>query len=144
MVESGVSPWNTPSFPVPKENPGEYRLVEDFRKLNDATNDDAHPLPRKEDILQRQGKFKMWSVMDLKSGYHQMPLKVEHRPLNCMSTPRGTMQWKVLVMGLKNGNAMFQRMMEWVLRDLDFADPYVDDIVVGSTAETEEELLVQH
>ena len=61
-----------------------------------------------------------------------------------MSTPRGTLQWKVLVMGLKNGNAMFQRMMEWVLRDLEFADPYVDEIIVGSTGETEEELIQNH
>ena len=54
------------------------------------------------------------------------------------------MQWKVLVMGLKNGNAMFQRMMEWVLRDHEYADPYVDDIIVGSTGDTEEELLANH
>ena len=82
--------------------------------------------------------------MDLKSGYHQMPLKPEHRHLTCMSTPRGTKQWKVLVMGLKNGNAMFQRMMEWVLRDHENADPYVDDIIVGSTGNTPEEVLENH
>ena len=143
-IEPGISPWNSPSFPVPKKKPGEYRLVEDFRRLNDNTVDDAHPLPRIEDILQRQGVFKIWSVLDLKDGYHQMPLKEEHRYLTCMSTPRGTYQWKVLVMGLKNGNAMFQRMMEWVLRDLDNADPYVDDIIVGSTGNTEEELMANH
>jgi hypothetical protein len=144
LVEDGHGPWNTPSFPVPKKKPGEYRLVEDFRALNDATVDDAHPLPKIEEILQRQGSYKMWSVMDLKSGYHQMPLKPEHRYLTCMSTPRGTKQWKVLVMGLKNGNAMFQRMMEWVLRDHENADPYVDDIIVGSTGNTPEEVVVNH
>ena len=96
LVEDWHGPWNTPSFPVPKKNPGEYRLVEDFRALNEATIDDAHPLPKIEEILQRQGSYQMWSVMDLKSGYHQMPLKREHRPLTCMSTPRGTKQWRVL------------------------------------------------
>ena len=75
LVEPGWGPWSTPSFPVPKKNPGDYRLVEDFRDLNAATVDDAHPLPRIEDILQRQGACKIWSVLDLKSGYHQMPLK---------------------------------------------------------------------
>ena len=45
LVEDGHGPWNTPSFPVPKKKPGEYRLVEDFRALNDATVYDAHPLP---------------------------------------------------------------------------------------------------
>jgi hypothetical protein len=66
--------------------------VEDFRKLNDNTFDDAHPLPRIEDILQRQGVFKIWSVLDLKDGYRQMPVKVEHRHYTCMSTPKGTYQ----------------------------------------------------
>ena len=47
-------------------------------------------------------------------------------------------------MGLKNGNAMFQRMMEWVLREHQNADPYVDDIIIGSTGDTEEELLANH
>ena len=143
-IEPGVGPWNSASFPVPKKKPGEYRLVEDFRDVNNATEDDAHPLPRIDAILQRQGAFQMWSTLDLKDGYHQMPLKEEHRYITCMSTPRGTMQWRVLVMGLKNGNAMFQRMMEWVLRDHPNADPYVDDIIIGSTGDTEEELLANH
>ena len=54
------------------------------------------------------------------------------------------MRWKVLVMGLRNGNAIFQRVMEEVLKDLDFADPYVDDVIVGSCGKTEEELLRNH
>ena len=113
----------------------------DYRALNDATLPDAHPLPRIEDILQRQGQFRMWSVLAMRDGYHQVPLKKEHRHLTCMSTPRGTLQWKVLVMGLKNGNAIFQRVMEWVLKDFEFADPYVDDVTIGSSGATEEELI---
>ena len=61
-----------------------------------------------------------------------------------MSTPRGTMQWTVLAMGLKNGGAIFQRMMEWVLRDIPFVSVYVDDVIVGSTGTTEDELLQVH
>jgi hypothetical protein len=143
-IEPGSGPWNTPSFPVPKKAPGKYRLVQDLRPQNLATVKDGHPLPQIAHILQRQGQFKIWTVLDLTDGYHQMPLKKEHRHITCMSTPRGTMQWKVLVMGLKNGNAQFQKMMEWVLRDLPGVDPYVDDIIIGSTGGTEEELLQNH
>ena len=50
----------------------------------------------------------------------------------------------MLEMGMKNGNAMFQRMMEWVLRDIENADPYVDDIIIGSNGDTEEELMENH
>ena len=143
-IEPSRSAWCSPSFPVPKKKPGQYRLVVDFRRLNDATVVDSHPLPRIGDILQRQGRYRIWSVLDMKDGYHQIPLKQAHRDFTCMSTPRGNMRWKVLVMGLKNGNAIFQRVMEEVLRDLDFADPYVDDVIVGSTGNSEEELLQNH
>ena len=78
------------------------------------------------------------------TGYHQLPLMEEHRNLTCMATPRGTMGWRVLVMGLKNGNAIFQRVMESVLQDLSFADPYVDDVIVGSTGANDLELISNH
>ena len=103
----------------------------DYLSLNAATVNDAHPLPRIEDILVTQGKFRMWSVLDMKDGYHQVPLRREDRHLTCMSTPHGTKQWTVLVMGLKNGGAIFQRMMEWVLKGLEGVNVYVDDVIVG-------------
>ena len=61
----GVSPWNSPTFTVAMKAPGEYWLVVDFRAVNEATITDAHPLPLINDILQRQGRFKMWSVLDM-------------------------------------------------------------------------------
>ena len=143
-VEPGQGPWSSPSFPVPKKNPGEYRLVEDFRQVNTNTEDDAHPLPRIDEMVQRQAKYKIWSSLDCKDGYHQMPLKKEHRHITCMSTPKGTYQWRVQVMGLKNAGAQFQRMMEWVLREHECADPYIDDIIIGSTGETLEEAIENH
>jgi hypothetical protein len=54
-IEPGISPWSSSSFPVPKNKTNDYREVEDFRRVNDATIDDSHPLPRIEDILQKQG-----------------------------------------------------------------------------------------
>ena len=143
-LEPGQSAWNSPAFPVPKKTPGSYRMVVDYRRVNDATLTDAHPLPRIEDILQRQGKHKLWTVLDMKEGYHQVPLKKEHRHITCMSTPRGVMQWRVLVMGLKNGGAIFQRMMEWVLQGLDCVDVYIDDVIIGSSGDTPEEVLENH
>jgi len=142
-MELGTGGWNLPSFPVQKAN-GKFRLVQDFRLLNERCHKDAHPLPRIIDILHRQGKCKIWSKMDLVDGYHQMPLKEEHRHYTCTTTPRGVMQWKVLVMGLKNAGSQFQRMMEWVLKDLPNVDPYIDDIIVGSVGENIEDLVSNH
>ena len=143
-VEPGSGPWNLPSFLVPKKTPGQYRLVQDFRPLNEVTQKDGHPLPRISDILQRQAEFRLWSKFDLVDGYHQMPILESDRPYTCMSTPCGTMQWKVLSMGLKNAGSQFQHMIEWVLQEIDCASPYIDDVLVGSRGETWEECIANH
>ena len=44
-------------------------------------------------------------------------------------------QWRVMPMGIKNGPAMFQRVMDHVLQGLDCADVYIDDIIIGSSGE---------
>ena len=64
-----------------------------------------------------------------------------------MSTLLGPMQWKVVPMGVKNGNAAFQRMTEDLLQPVpDCADPFVADISIGSGTEdmTDEELIEAH
>ena len=125
-VETGAGAWNLPSFLVPKKELGKFRMVQDFRPLNEVTVKDGHPLPRINDILLRQGQCRIWSKLDLVDGYHQMPIREEDRPKTCMSSPIGTVQWKVLSMGLKNAGSQFQRMMEWVLQDCaEFATAYL-------------------
>ena len=76
-----------------------------------------------------------------------MPLHEDSRPCAAMSTLLGTRQWKVVPMGVKNGNAAFQRMMDDLRQPVrDCADPFVDDIIIGSAAEdmTDDELIKAH
>ena len=105
---------------------------------------DPYPLPLIEEILAREGQFKIWSVLDMRAGYHQIPLAESSRPATCMSAPKGPRQWKVVPMGIINGNAIYQRMMEWELQKFDFADSYVDDVLVGSYGKTKEEAIANH
>jgi hypothetical protein len=144
-VEEGQSAWSSPTFVVAKKG-GKWRGVVDFRALNEATVTDAHPLPRIEDILVGQGRRHLFSVLDLKDAFHQVPLDLASRPYTCCSTPRGSKQWCVVVMGLKNGVAIFQRVIEHCLKEVaDIADPYVDDIIIGTEWQgTEENTLAQH
>ena len=95
-VEDGQGPWSSPAFVVAKKG-GKWRGVVDFRALNEATVADSHPLPRIEDILVRQGRKTLFSVMDLKDAFHQVPLHPDSRPLTCCSTPKGTKQWLCVV-----------------------------------------------
>ena len=86
-------------------------------------------------------------MLDLKHGYHQMPLHEDCGVCTSMSTPLGLMQCKVVPMGAKNGNGVFQRMMEDLLGPVrDCANPFVDDIIIRSGTEdmSEDELIKAH
>ena len=69
-IEEWVSEWNSPSFHVAKKESGKWRLVDDFRALNDVTITDAHPMPLIQPNLNKQGKCRVWLVLDMKDGYH--------------------------------------------------------------------------
>ena len=146
-IEPSDSEWASPAFIVPQKEKGECRFVVDYRVLNEQTEHDSYSLPLINTILQKQQKKRIFTVLDLKHGYHQMALYPDSRPCTAMSTPLGPMQWKVVPMGANNGNAAFQRMMEDLLGPvLDCADPFVDDIIIGSGTEdmTEDELMEAH
>ena len=127
---------------------GKWRGVIDYRELNSATVNDSYPLPRITDILVRQGARHLFTVLDLKDAFHQVPMAESSRPATGMSTPLGLMQWRVLPQGVKNGPAIFQRVVEWVLQDvMDVADPYFDDIIIGTErlpGMTDAQLVAQH
>ena len=146
-IEPSDSEWASPAFIVLKKEKGERRLVVDYRGLNERTEHDSYSLPLIDTILKEQQKKRIFTVLDLKRGYPQMPLHPDSRPCTAMSMPLGPMQWKVVPMGVKNGNAAFQRMMEDLLGPVqDCADPFVDDIIIGSGTEdmTEDELIEAH
>ena len=71
-IRPSASPHGAPVL-FAKKKDGGLRFCVDYRALNTMTIKDKYPLPRIEDMLQKQGGFKIWSVLDLKDGYHQMP-----------------------------------------------------------------------
>ena len=91
-IEPSDSEWASPAFIVPKNVKGEWRLMVDYRGLNGQTEHDSYSLPLMDSILQKQQKKRIFTVLDLKHGYHQMPLHPDSRPCKAMSTPLGPMQ----------------------------------------------------
>ena len=125
--------WASPCFVVPKKVAGEWRLVVDYRGLNAQTQRDSHTLPLIEDRMQKQHLRRIFTVIGLKHGYHQMPLAGESGACTAMSTPLGPLQWNVMPLGVTNGNAAFQGMLENLLKPVrDCADPLVDDVIIAS------------
>lgn len=86
MLEQGIirpsySPWSSPVWVVPKKMDAagkkKWRLVIDYRKLNEKTIDDKYPLPNIADILDKLGKCMYFSTLDLASGFHQIEVDPE-------------------------------------------------------------------
>ena len=147
-IEKSISPWGAPILFVPKKN-GEWRMCVDFRDLNAMTEDDSFPLPRIEVLLHRASSAKIFSKLDLASGFHQIEVKPDARPLTAFRLPEpvngsSLWQWKVMLFGLRNAPPTFQRAMTEALRGLDHcAVVYIDDILIFSK-DKEEHLLHLH
>ena len=107
-VEDGYGEWVSPAFVVSKKG-GRWRGVVDYRALNEATKPDNYPLPWIENMLVQFGRKALFTVLDLKDAFHQVPLHPGSRPCTCCSTPIGVKQRRVVVMGLRNGVPIFQR-----------------------------------
>ena len=136
IIEPSDSPYNSPVWVVPKKidasGKQKWRIVIDFRKLNELTDQDAYPLPDIDDILSQLGNAKYFSALDLSSGFHQIPMDENSRKYTAFSTPQGHFHYNRMPFGLKNAPATFQRMMDTALRGLinNHCFVYLDDIII--------------
>lgn len=145
MLEQGIitesnSPYNSPLWIVPKkvDNSGlkKWRIVIDYRKLNEITISDKFPIPNIESILDKLGRAQYFSTLDLAKGFHQILVKDEDRCKTAFSTPLGHFEFTRMPFGLKNAPSTFQRLMNSVLRKFinKICVVYLDDILVFSTS----------
>ena len=129
---------------VLKREKREWRLAVDYRQLNEATLPDANPLTLIENMLENQSKHEIFTIVDLGKGFHQIPLHPASRAKTATNLAGKQYQWRVMPMGIKNGPAIFKGVMDHVLQGFNCADVYIDDIIIGSSCDTEEELLANH
>ena len=139
-----ASEWASNGFVVPKKEKGRWRLVVDYRQLDEATMLEAQPLRIIESLLENQSNHKIFTIVDLSKGVHQNPLHPGSRAKTAKNLAGKQYQWRVMPMGIRNGPRIFQRVMDHILQGLDCADIYIDDIIIGSSGDTEKELLANH
>ena len=73
VIRPSTSPWASPVVIVPKKDGG-VRFCVDYRKLNRVAKFDAYPMPRIDDVIEKVGKARYISTLDLARAYWQIPM----------------------------------------------------------------------
>jgi hypothetical protein len=113
----------------------------DYRSLNDVTVKNKYPLPRIEDLFDQMRGARVFSKIDLRSGYHQMKIRPSDIPKTAFSTRYGLYEFTVMSFGLTNAPAYFMNLMNMVFMEyLDrFVVVFINDILIYSRNESDHE-----
>lgn len=136
IIEEARSAWSSPLLLVPKklDNTGvkKWRVVIDYRKLNEQVQDDKFPLPNITDILDSLSGSMYFSHLDLYQGFYQCNLHKQSRPYTAFTTSKNQYQMTRLPMGLKTSPNAFSRMITVAMSGLNYEKclTYQDDLAV--------------
>jgi hypothetical protein len=135
-----VSPWGASVLFVKKKD-GTLRLCIDFGQLNKVTVKNKYPLPRIDNLFDQLKDAKIFSEIDLRSGYHQVRIKEEDTNKTTFKTRYGHYEFTVVPFGLSNAPVVFMYLMNGIFREyLDkFVIVFLDDILIYSKSEEEHE-----
>lgn len=96
IIEPSSSAWAAPVVMIPKKTGVDPRFCVDIRKLNSVTLDDAYPLPTIQEIMDSLSGAKIFTTLDLNSGYWQVNMDAESREKTAFICAFGLYQFKVM------------------------------------------------
>ncbi|XP_071677018.1 uncharacterized protein [Lolium perenne] len=128
LIRPSASPWGSPVIFVDRRD-GTIRLCVDYRKLNDVTIKNKYPLPKIDDLLNQMNGAKVFSKIDLRTGYHQLKVRESDIPKTAFTTRYGLYEYTVMSFGLTNAPAYFMNLMNKVF--MEYLDRKLDSLVTS-------------
>nr|GEV97281.1 putative reverse transcriptase domain-containing protein [Tanacetum cinerariifolium] len=140
FIRPSSSPWGTPVLFVKKKD-GSFRMCIDYCELNRLTMKNRYPLLRIDDLFDQLQGSRVYSKIDMRSGYHQLRVREEDIPTTSFRTRYGHYEVQVMPFGLTNAPAVLMDMMNQVCKPyLDrFVIVFIDDILIYSKRRKEHE-----
>ncbi|GJX42354.1 putative reverse transcriptase domain-containing protein [Tanacetum coccineum] len=138
VAQALSSPWGAPVLFVKKKD-GSFRMCIDYRELNKLIVKNRYPLPRIDDLFDQLQGSRVYSKIDLRSGYHQLRDHEEDISKTAFRTRYGHYEFQVMPFGLTNALSVFMDLMNWVCKPyLDrFMIVFINDILIYSKSRKE-------
>ena len=145
VIEPSYSPWRAQVL-VTKDERHKRRMVVDYSQtINKFTLLDAYPLPNIDEQVSEIAKGSVFSTLDLKSAYYQLPLCAEDRPYTAFEACGKLYQYTRLPFGVTNGVSYFQRVIDRIIEKyhLNGVYAYVDNITVSGKDKDDHDFKLQ-
>ncbi|CAG4965494.1 unnamed protein product [Colias eurytheme] len=139
IIRESESEFSSPILLVKKKG-GSDRMCVDFRALNANTVKDRYPLPLIDDHIDRLGKLKFFTSLDMATGFHQIPMHNDSIRYTGFVTPEGHFEYLKMPYGFANAPVVYQRIISDTLRPFIEAGKatsttsivYIDDVLIPS------------
>ncbi|CAB4034315.1 Hypothetical predicted protein [Paramuricea clavata] len=142
-VEDTPTPWVSPIVTPPKKEPGAIRLCVDMREPNKAIQRERHQMPTIDELINDLNGAKVFSKLDLRTGYHQLELHEDSRYITTFSTHIGLYRYKRLNLGICSASEIFQEAIHNVIRDIPGAKNIADNIIIFGTNQKQHDIALE-
>ncbi|XP_055869763.1 uncharacterized protein LOC129923337 [Biomphalaria glabrata] len=132
IIEPSTSPWRAQIIVTTNERHKKRMVIDYSQTINRFTYLDTYPVPKVDELVQEISKYSMYSTFDLKSAYHQIPIRDDEKQYTAFEAGGKLYQFCRIPFGVTNGVAAFQRTINTIIEEAGLQDTfaYVDNVTI--------------